>query len=111
MAELSPIVDEYNNKLAQEEEIKNTEMLNEKREYFKNKFEQLGARSKFESEEVQNLINNCIKDDKSMSKLNEMIVDLISVGVSKPKAKYENISDVDNLINVEENIATKYGFR
>lgn len=111
VAELSPIVDKYNDKLAQEEEIKNTEMLNEKREYFKNKFEQLGARSKFESEEVQNLINNCIKDDKSMSKLNEMIVDLISVGVSKPKAKYENISDVDNLINVEENIATKYGFR
>ena len=111
VAELSPIVDKYNDKLAQEEEIKNTEMLNEKREYFKNKFEQLGARSKFESEEVQDLINNCIKDDKSMSKLNEMIVDLISVGVSKPKAKYENISDVDNLINVEENIATKYGFR
>ena len=111
VAELSPIVDKYNDKLAQEEEIKNTEMLNEKREYFKNKFEQLGARTKFESEEVQNLINNCIKDDKSMSKLNEMIVDLISVGVSKPKAKYENISDVDNLINVEENIATKYGFR
>lgn len=111
VAELSPIVDKYNDKLAQEEEIKNTEMLNEKREYFKNKFEQLGARAKFESEEVTTLISNCIKDEKAMSKLNAMIVDLISVGVSKPKAKYENVSDVDNLINVEENAATKYGFR
>lgn len=111
VAELSPIVDKYNDKLAQEEEIKNTEMLNEKREYFKNKFEQLGARAKFESEEVTTLISNCIKDEKAMSKLNAMIVDLISVGVSKPKAKYENISDVDNLLVTEENAATKYGFR
>lgn len=111
VAELSPIVDKYNDKLAQEEEIKNTEMLNEKREYFKNKFEQLGARAKFESEEVTTLISNCIKDEKAMSKLNAMIVDLISVGVSKPKAKYENVSDVDNLLVIEENAATKYGFR
>ena len=111
VAELSPIVDKYNDKLAQEEEIKNTEMLNEKKEYFKNKFEQLGARAKFESEEVTTLISNCIKDEKAMSKLNAMIVDLISVGVSKPKAKYENVSDVDNLINIEEDITTKYGFR
>lgn len=111
VAELSPIVDKYNDKLAQEEEIKNTEMLNEKREYFKNKFEQLGARAKFESEEVATLISNCIKDEKAMSKLNAMIVDLISVGVSKPKAKYENVSDVDNLLVTEENAATKYGFR
>lgn len=111
VAELSPIVDKYNDKLAQEEEIKNTEMLNEKREYFKNKFEQLGARAKFESEEVTTLISNCIKDEKAMSKLNAMIVDLISVGVSKPKARYENVSDVDNLLAIEENAATKYGFR
>ena len=111
VAELSPIVDKYNDKLAQEEEIKNTEMLNEKKEYFKNKFEQLGARAKFESEEVTTLISNCIKDEKAMSKLNAMIVDLISVGVSKPKAKYENVSDVDNLLVTEENAATKYGFR
>lgn len=111
VAELSPIVDKYNDKLAQEEEIKNTEMLNEKKEYFKNKFEQLGARAKFESEEVTTLISNCIKDEKAMSKLNAMIVDLISVGVSKPKAKYEHVADVDNLLVTEENAATKYGFR
>lgn len=111
VAELSPIVDKYNDKLAQEEEIKNIEMLNEKREYFKNKFEQLGARAKFESEEVTTLISNCIKDEKAMSKLNEMIVDLISVGVSKPKAKYEKVADMDNLLVIEDDAATKYGFR
>lgn len=111
VAELSPIVDKYNDKLAQEEEIKNTEMLNEKKEYFKNKFEQLGARAKFESEEVTTLISNCIKDEKAMSKLNAMIVDLISVGTTKVRPNHEHVADVDNLLVTEENAATKYGFR
>lgn len=111
VAELQPIVDKYNEKMAKEEEEKNAQLVNEKREYYKNKFEQLGARSKFESEEVQNLINNCIKDDKSMSKLNLMIVDLISVENAKPKAKTEKVADMDNLLVIEDDAATKYGFR
>ena len=111
VAELQPIVDKYNDKMAKEEEEKNAQLVNEKREYYKNKFEQLGARSKFESEEVQNLINNCIKDDKSMSKLNLMIVDLISVENAKPKAKTEKVADMDNLLVIEEDITSKYGFR
>lgn len=111
VAELLPIVDKYNEKLAQEEEIKNTEMLNEKREYFKNKFEKLGARAKFESEEVTTLISNCIKDEKAMAKLNAMIVDLISVGATKIRPNHEKVADVDDLLVIEENAATKYGFR
>lgn len=111
VAELQPIVDKYNDKMVKEEEEKNAQLVNEKREYYKNKFEQLGARSKFESEEVQNLINNCIKDDKSMSKLNLMIVDLISVENAKPKEKFERVSDMDNLLVIEEDITSKYGFR
>ena len=111
VAELQPIVDKYNDKMAKEEEEKNAQLVNEKREYYKNKFEQLGARAKFESEEVQNLINNCIKDDKSMSKLNLMIVDLISVENAKPKAKTEKVADMDNLLVIEDDVLSKYGFR
>lgn len=111
VAELQPIVDKYNDKMAKEEEEKNAQLVNEKREYYKNKFEQLGARSKFESEEVQNLINNCIKDDKSMSKINLMIVDLISVENAKPKAKTEKVADMDNLLVIEDDVLSKYGFR
>ena len=111
VAELQPIVDKYNEKMVKEEKEKNAKLVNEKREYYKNKFEQLGARAKFESEEVQNLINNCIKDDKSMSKLNLMIVDLISVENAKPKAKTEKVADMDNLLVIEDDAATKYGFR
>jgi ATP-dependent protease ClpP protease subunit len=111
VAEMTPVVEEYNNRLAKEEEEKNTELLNEKREYYKNKFEQLGARSKFESEEVQNLISNCIKDEKSMSELNLMIVDMISVENSKPKEKFEKVVEMDNLLEIEETVMSKYGFR
>ncbi len=109
--ELQPIVDEYNEKLAKEEEAQNSKLLNEKKEYYKNKFEQLGARAKFESEEVQNLVNNCIKDEKAMSKLNLMVVDLISVETSKPKERFEMTSNVNNLLEIEEDITSKYGFK
>lgn len=111
VAELQPIVDKYNDKLAKEEEEKNAQLLNEKREYYKNKFEQLGARAKFESEEVQTLISNCIKDDKSMSKLNLMVVDLISVENSKPRERFEKVASMDNLLEIEESVTTKYGFK
>lgn len=111
VSELQPIVEEYNNKLAEEKREKNAALLNEKKAYYKNKFEQLGARGKFESEEVQNLLDNCISDEQSMSKLNTMIVEMITVDSVKTKAKYENVAEMDNLLNIEEDVTSKYGFR
>lgn len=111
VSELQPIVEEYNNKLAEEKREKNAALLNEKKAYYKNKFEQLGARGKFESEEVQNLLDNCISDEQSMSKLNAMIVEMITVDSVKTKAKYENVAEMDNLLNIEEDVTSKYGFK
>lgn len=111
VSELQPIVEEYNNKLAEEKREKDTALLNEKKAYYKNKFEQLGARGKFESEEVQNLLDNCISDEQSMSKLNTMIVEMITVDSVKTKAKYENVAEMDNLLNIEEDVTSKYGFK
>ena len=111
VSELQPIVEEYNNKLAEEKREKNAALLNEKKAYYKNKFEQLGARGKFESEEVQNLLDNCISDEQSMSKLNTMIVEMITVDSVKTKAKYENVAEMDNLLNIEEDVTSKYGFK
>lgn len=111
VSELQPIVEEYNNKLAEEKREKDAALLNEKKAYYKNKFEQLGARGKFESEEVQNLLDNCISDEQSMSKLNTMIVEMITVDSVKTKAKYENVAEMDNLLNIEEDVTSKYGFR
>lgn len=111
VSELQPIVEEYNNKLAEEKREKDAALLNEKKAYYKNKFEQLGARGKFESEEVQNLLDNCISDEQSMSKLNTMIVEMITVDSVKTKAKYENVAEMDNLLNIEEDVTSKYGFK
>lgn len=110
VSELQPIVEEYNNKLAAEEEVKNAAMLEEKKEYFKNKFDSLNARSKFESEEVQNLVNNCIKDVNAMAKLNTMIVDMITIE-NKPVQRTDFGVSVDNLIETQEDIVSMYGFK
>lgn len=111
ISELEPIVNKYN----EEQEInrKNEEkkLLNEKIEYYRNKFEKLGAKSKFESEEVQNLVNNCVKDNNSLAKLNNMLVDMISVEPKTVIDRVENVSKIGSLIDIEEDITSKYGFK
>lgn len=109
--ELQPLVDKYNNVLAEQQESENKKLLNEKREYYKNKFENLGSKSKFESEEVQSLISNCISDNEALSKLNLMLVDMIKID-SEPKTQLrtEQISKIENLIEVDD-VTSKYGFK
>lgn len=112
IGELQPIVDKYNNEIAKQEEIKNQQLLDEKKEYYKNKFEKLGARAKFESEEVQNLVNNCIKDEKAMSKLNLMVVDMIKVETeTNRQPRIEQVTKIENLIEVDDDVTSKYGFK
>jgi ATP-dependent Clp protease, protease subunit len=111
IGELQPIVDKYNNVLAEQQELENKKLLNEKREYYKNKFENLGVKSKFESEEVQTLINNCVSDKEALSKLNLMLVDMIKVDSEpKPQLRAEQISKIENLIEVDD-VTSKYGFK
>lgn len=112
ITELTPIVDKYNAELAEKKAIEDSKKLEETREFYKNKFDQVGARSKFESEEVQNLISNCIKDEAAVSKLNLMLVDMIQVPAEKVVTnRIESISKIENLIPMEESINSKYGFR
>lgn len=114
VAELTPIVDKYHAELAEKQAIENEKAINEKREFYKNKFEKLGARSKFESEEVQNLIANCIADEQAVSKLNLMLVDMIQVPAVENKVvtnRYEVASKVENLIPTEDTVENKYGFQ
>lgn len=112
IGELQPIVDKYNEELTKQQEIENKKILDEKREYYKNKFENLGAKSKFESEEVQSLINNCVTDKDALSKLNLMLVDMIKIdSESRPQARIEQVTKIENLIEVEDDIASIYGFK
>lgn len=110
--ELKPIVDKYNNEIAKQKEIKDKQLLDEKREYYKNKFEKLGARAKFESDEVQNLVNNCVKDKDSLSKLNLMLVDMIKIeSETNSRPKIEQVTKIENLIPSVDSIEEKYGFK
>lgn len=109
--ELQPVVDKYNAELTEKQNAENETILNEKREYFRNKFEQLGAKAKFESEEIQNLVSNCVADEAATGKLNLMLVEMISTdGTSAPINRVEVVSKIENLIPVEDTIETKYGF-
>ena len=111
ISKLEPIVNKYNEELEIKNKLEEESKLNEKREYYKNKFEKLGAKSKFESEEVQALVNNCIKDSESLSKLNLMLVDMINVDSKPVTDRIENVSKIENLIDIEEDITSKYGFK
>lgn len=109
---LSPIVDKYNAEMAEKKAIEDAKIVEEKREYYKNKFDRIGARGKFESEEVQNLISNCVADEKAISKLNNMLVDMINVTADKVVVnnRIETITKIENLIPTEETVESKYGF-
>lgn len=107
---LQPLADKYN-EIIEEQKAKEDEiLLNEKKNYFKNKFEMLGAVSKFESDEVQTLISNCIKDTDSLLKLNQMIVEMVTLDNKNTSEKVERISKIENLISFD-NIKEKYGFK
>ena len=85
--------------------------LNEKREYFKNKFDKLGARDKFETDEVQGLINNCLDDVEAMTKLSNIIFDLVDNIKTEDKVVAEQPSNIDNLLDEISTGAKAYGFK
>lgn len=104
--ELQPIADKYN------EEVY-TKSLNEKMEYYKNKFVSVNAKDKFETEEVQELVKKSLNDTESALKLTTMLVDLVEVKKieSEPKTIKELNSKVGNLIPTKrQSVEEKYGF-
>lgn len=114
--ELQPIVDSYNAELAAKQAEEEAALLNEKRDFYKNKFERLGAANKFASKEVQELINKCLVEEKAEYELNTMLVSLIQDTVESStivtmsnKQQVDNC--MDNLIPELEDVGTKYGFR
>lgn len=109
--EMQPIVDKYNLIIEEQKALEDKKILDEKRKYFKDKFDMLGATSKFESNEVQSLLENCMKDNNALSKLNQMIVDMVSISDKKVTEKIEKISKIENLISFDEDIKEKYGFK
>lgn len=115
IGELQPIVDQYNSELAAKEAEEKAAILNEKKAYYKNKFEKLGAKNKFETKEVQDLVN-CVLDEKAEFELSKMLVNLMEDTTEKSTVvgtfnKYKTDDNMDNLIPDIEDVGSKYGFK
>lgn len=113
---MKPIVDKYEQEEAERIEEKNRKAKEEKINYYKNKFESLNALDKFESEEVKNLLENCITDEKATSKLNSIIVDLIANSINKKETRTIKPIVKSNLDKKLENLIpndkiSAYGFK
>lgn len=92
--------------------------LNEKKEYYSEKFNAMGAKEKYESEDVQNLIKQTLNSDEGMKaelQLNKMIVEMVQATNSKKETNSQNNykelnSKMDGLIPTKENFVDNYGF-
>lgn len=109
---MKPLVEQFN-KLQDEKRAKEEEetIKNLMKDY-ENKFNMLNASKKFKSDEVQTLIKEAAKDESKKNELNSIIVDLIQINnkINK-KSCIDNSADMNNLIKIEEDGATKYGFK
>lgn len=110
---MKDVVDKYNKEQEAKLKIELENKINEKMAYYENKFTSLNAESKFNSNEVQELIKNCVTDDEAKSKLNLILVDLIEIEDKKfmNKSTIEQTTKIENLIPTSETIEDKYGFK
>ena len=111
ITEMQSMVDDFKALKETKQKEEKQKKLNEKREYFKNKFDKLGARDKFETDEVQGLINNCLDDVEAMTKLSNIIFDLVDNIKTEDKVVAEQPSNIDNLLDEINTGAKAYGFK
>lgn len=110
VSELQVLADQYNEILEERKSQEDKVLLEEKKNYFKEKFDKVGAMDKYNSEEVQSLLSNCIKDKDSLLKLTEMIVDMVDSNERGTGKRIETVSKLENLISIDD-IKEKYGFK
>lgn len=105
---LQVIVDEYNKIKEEEERVKLENSLKENIALYKNKFEKMGENELFETDKVQNLLKNSVKEPKNIDQLNLILVDLIKV--DKEEDRVVNIKtlahDFQDLIPTNDNKIT-----
>ena len=103
IANLMPIVDEY-------KKNKENEALNNLLNSYKDRFNKYGLSDLFESDEVQDLIKDGVSNDKSLLKLDSILLDNISLNNKETKRIVkEKANDVDNLLDTK-NTAKSFGF-
>lgn len=106
--ELTPIKEKYETEQMEK-------ALNEKKEFYQEKFKGVNALDKFEEEEVQGLIAESISVDKEIANkaifsLNSMIINLVTPVEEEPVAGVKEMaSSMNSLIPEEDDFEKKYG--
>lgn len=103
--ELEEIENKYNELKDKMKEIETKDEVEEKFAFYKDKFAKFDALDKFKSDEVQNLIKDCVTNEKSLSKLNQMVVEMIDIDkhsrIVKPSIS-ESSDKLEDLIPNQE---------
>lgn len=87
--------------------------VQEKKEFYKSKFEALNAEEKFETEEVQNLILASAKDseetDKAILQLNSMLVELVDHAADQDGVFIKELSSKrEKLLKDDDSFESRY---
>lgn len=103
--ELEEIENKYNELKDKMEQLEVKDKVEEKFAFYKDKFAKFDALDKFKSDEVQNLIKDCVTNEKSLSKLNQMVVEMIDIDkhsrIVKPSIS-ESSDKLEDLIPNQE---------
>lgn len=111
VSDMKPLVEELKTIKLENQKVEDEKALEELTNEYKEKFDMLNASKKFESDEVQDVLKEAIKDEGKKNTLNAMIVDLIKINNKDRKSCLDSSVEMDNLVPVEEKDgAKKYGF-
>lgn len=108
---LNSTVEDLNSYKEKYEQAQFEEKLEEKKELYSAKFSALNATEKFESEEVQTLIEKSVTDDEAQFSLNSILVDLVEVKNEQKKDNQEFVqlnNKRQNLVPVDEDFDSRY---
>ncbi|MCU9959324.1 hypothetical protein BJQ92_00837 [Bacillus licheniformis] len=113
LVQLNSAVEELKPFKEKHEKAEFEKRVQEKKEFYKSKFEALNAEEKFETEEVQNLILASAKDseetDKAILQLNSMLVDLVDHEADQDEVFIRELSSKrEKLLKEDDSFESRY---
>lgn len=113
LVQLNSALEELKPFKEQHEKAEFEKRVQEKKEFYKSKFEALNAEEKFETEEVQNLILASAKDseetDKAILQLNSMLVDLVDHEADQDEVFIRELSSKrEKLLKEDDSFESRY---
>nr|WP_240486380.1 hypothetical protein [Bacillus haynesii] len=113
LVQLNSAVEELKPFKEKHEKAEFEKRVQEKKEFYKSKFEALNAEEKFETEEVQNLIFASAKDseetDKAILQLNSMLVELVDHAADQDGVFIKELSSKrEKLLKDDDSFESRY---